>query len=152
MTKVEMLMELVDDYVSKSVYAEQFRSYGVNNEERAIAEAEAVRQKLIKTLEESLPKEPSRQPTPDVLAKIESNTWDNLGDVLPVMVEMSKGYWYWGANTRCKYFELRIDTRTGSCIIRDSDRVRISPEQLAHQSRSSQGMPGWHEFNSPLIK
>lgn len=77
---------------------------------------------------------PEHQPTPDVQAKMDANQWDHFGDILPTLKAISRGEWYWGANSRCKYIEIRLDTRDGGCILYDRERVRISPEQFAHQS------------------
>lgn len=77
---------------------------------------------------------PQHQPTPDVQAKMAANQWDHFGDILPTLKAISRGDWYWGANSRCKYIEIRLDTRDGGCLLYDRERVRISPEQFAHQS------------------
>ncbi len=88
-------------------------------------------------------------PTPDVQTKIDSNTWDHFGDILPTLKTISHGDWYWGANSRCKYIEIRIDTRDGGCILYDRNRVRISPEQFAFQAGGGCGkMEPWTASNS----
>ena len=87
------------------------------------------------------------EPTEDVKQKIASNTWDHFGDILPTLKAISRGDWCWGANTRCKYIEIRIDTRDGGCILYDSKRVRISPEQFAHQHYRVRMEP-WPASNS----
>lgn len=79
---------------------------------------------------------PQHQPTPDVQAKMAVNQWDHFGDILPTLKAISRGDWYWGANSRCKYIEIRLDTRDGGCLLFDRERVRISPAQFAHQSHS----------------
>lgn len=86
------------------------------------------------SLAASAGREPVAQPTEDVRKKIQSNTWDHFGAILPTLKAISRGDWYWGANSRCKYIEIRLDTRDGGCILYDRERVRISPEQFAHQS------------------
>ncbi len=89
------------------------------------------------------------QPTPDVAAKMQSNTWDHFGDILPTLKAISRGDWYWGANSRCKYIEIRLDTRDGGCILYDRERVRISPEQFAHQAGGGCGkMEPWPATNA----
>ncbi len=79
---------------------------------------------------------PQHQPTPDVQAKMAVNQWDHFGDILPTLKAISRGDWYWGANSRCKYIEIRLDTRDGGCLLFDRERVRISPAQFSHQSHS----------------
>lgn len=69
----------------------------------------------------------------DLQEKIETNTWDHVGSVLPVLDAASKGEWSWLNNFKCKYLEIRIDMRDGGCIIRDRNGNRINPEDLAHQ-------------------
>lgn len=71
--------------------------------------------------------------------KSEQNIWDHLGDALPTLKAASRGEWSWGRNSQCKYIELRIDMRTGHCIIRDREGKRINPEDLAYQITSSAG-------------
>lgn len=85
--------------------------------------------------------EPVAQPTEDVRKKIQSNTWDHFGAILPTLKAISRGDWYWGANSRCKYIEIRLDTRDGGGLIYDRERVRISPEQFAHQGRAMKMEP-----------
>lgn len=87
------------------------------------------------------------EPTEDVKQKIASNTWDNFGDILPTLKAISRGEWYWGANSRCKYIEIRLDTRDGGCLLYDRERVRISPEQFAHQHHRVRTEP-WPASNS----
>lgn len=95
--------------------------------------------------------EPVAQPTEDVQKKIQSNTWDHFGAILPTLKAISRGDWYWGANSRCKYIEIRLDTRDGGCILYDRERVRISPEQFAHQSHPvrMEPWPAYSGFVNP---
>lgn len=86
--------------------------------------------------------------TTEVVEKMISNTWDHFGDILPTLKAISRGEWYWGANQRCKYIEIRIDTRDGGCLLFDSKRVRISPEQFAHQSYQVGKMDPWPHRNA----
>lgn len=79
----------------------------------------------------------------DVQKKIQSNTWDHFSAILPTLKAISRGDWYWGANSRCKYIEIRLDTRDGGCLLFDRERVRISPEQFAHQSYGGVKMEPW---------
>ena len=41
--------------------------------------------------------------------------------------------WGWFANTRCKYVDLRIDTRRGAFALLDRDGNKITLEELNHQ-------------------
>jgi hypothetical protein len=82
-----------------------------------------------------------REPTQEVQEQIKSNSWDHLSQVWPILQKMASGGWSWGANTRCKYVDLRIDTRDGGCWIRDRDHVRISPQQLAAQAFPCSNVP-----------
>lgn len=89
------------------------------------------------------------RPSEDVRKKIVTNTWDHFGDILPTLKAISRGEWYWGANSRCKYIEIRLDTRDGGCILYDRDRVRISPEQFAFQAGGGVGkMEPWPAKNA----
>lgn len=74
--------------------------------------------------------------------KIEGNVWDHLSDVIPTLKAASDGKWCWTGNSRCKYIELRIDMRTGHCILRDSEGNRIDPKTLQHQP-DNRGGTGW---------
>lgn len=91
------------------------------------------------------------EPTEDVKQKIASNTWDHFGDILPTLKAISRGEWYWGANSRCKYIEIRLDTRDGGCLLYDRERVRISPEQFAHQHHRvrMEPWPAYSGFTHP---
>ena len=61
------------------------------------------------------------------------NVWDHMADVISVLNKMQSGEWEWYRNSRCKYIEVRIDMRSGNCIIFDGERKRINPSDLAHQ-------------------
>ena len=65
--------------------------------------------------------------------KIETNTWDSIDDFIAVLNEAMAGNWHWFSNPKCKYVELRVDMRTGGCIIRDRYGNRIDPKDLAFQ-------------------
>ena len=65
--------------------------------------------------------------------KIETNTWDSIDDFIVVLNQMRAGKWNWFANSKCKYVELRVDMREGSCIIKDRYGKRIDPKDLAYQ-------------------
>jgi hypothetical protein len=89
-------------------------------------------------------------PSP-VVAVVEhtGREWDHVDDVLAVIERMRSGEWYWGSNSRCKYIELRIDTRDGGCILRDRESVRITPAQLAKQLGDLGRMPPWERAATP---
>ena len=53
---------------------------------------------------------------------------------LVALKKMREGQWHWYANSKCKYVELRVDMRTGSCIIKDREGNRIDPKELAIQN------------------
>jgi hypothetical protein len=72
--------------------------------------------------------------------KQDHDKWDNIKDIFPLLEIIRKkksafdmDKWTWLKNSRCKYIEIRIDTRDGGCIIRDRDGNRISPKQLMYQ-------------------
>lgn len=81
--------------------------------------------------------------------------WDHIDDVLPVIELMRSGKWVWGENMRCKYVEVRIDTRDGGCIIKDRHDVRITPAELVKQFDGRGGL-SWTEydeiFSPPIAK
>jgi hypothetical protein len=71
---------------------------------------------------------------PEMLAAmVEGNKWHFVDDIVPTLKAARAGEWQWFSNTRCKYIELRIDMRDLGCIIRDREKVRISPATLAFQ-------------------
>lgn len=65
--------------------------------------------------------------------KHDCNVWDDIADVLAVLKLIAAGRWCWTKNTRCKYIDVRIDMRSGACIIKDRDGKRILPQDLEHQ-------------------
>ena len=65
--------------------------------------------------------------------KIKENIWDHINDFLEVYKKSKQGKWTWWKNSKCKYVELRIDMRSGCCIIRDRDGNRIDPKDLEYQ-------------------
>jgi hypothetical protein len=65
--------------------------------------------------------------------KIASNTWDNVQDFIRVLQMSRDGRWVWFRNTQCKYVNLRVDMRTGACLIMDRDGKRIDPSDLEYQ-------------------
>ncbi|MFY9460418.1 MAG: hypothetical protein WAP57_11785 [Aquabacterium commune] len=133
----EALMDLID------AYAEARHVGGCHTYNAKTAEARA---KVVASLAASAGGEPVA-PSEDVQKKIQSNTWDHFGAILPTLKAISRGDWYWGANSRCKYIEIRLDTRDGGCLLFDRERVRISPEQFAHQSHGGVKMEPWPVAN-----
>lgn len=75
--------------------------------------------------------------TATVEQKSHYNVWDHVKDVWAVLGRVSDGSWVWFRNTRCKYIDVRIDMRSGNCIIKDNDGNRINPSDLAYQYSSS---------------
>lgn len=73
--------------------------------------------------------------------KIADNIWDHLSQIFPILKSARKGQWSWLNNGRCKYIDLRIDMRTGHCILSDKDGTRINPEDFAKQTYDSGGLP-----------
>lgn len=62
-------------------------------------------------------------------------TWASIDEILPIINDARNphGTWSWARNSRCKYISLRIDMRSGDCIIKDSDGEVITLEQLKYQ-------------------
>lgn len=56
--------------------------------------------------------------------------WVPVADALAIIQDPR---WQWALNARCKYVELRIDTRDGRCIIKDRDGQTITLKQLSRQ-------------------
>jgi len=73
-------------------------------------------------------------PTIDFLK--EKNIWNHLDDFMEVYNLMKKGKWHWWRAVNCKYIDLRIDMRSGGCLIRDDSGERILPSELRHQCDS----------------
>lgn len=73
----------------------------------------------------------------DLAKKIAGNVWDHIEDFLKVYERSKSGDWKWYANSKCKYVELRVDMRSGHCIIRDRDGNRVDPKDLEHQIRDN---------------
>lgn len=102
--------------------------------------AAANEREALDLLEAAQSRPPSTQ-SAGMVATADPRPWDHVDDVLPVIELMRSGKWAWVENMRCKYIELRIDTRDGGCIIRDREKVRITPEQLANQPYGGHGEP-----------
>ncbi len=56
--------------------------------------------------------------------------WEPLADVLAVIHDPR---WSWVRNNRCKYVELRMDTRDQRCLIFNRDRELITMQDLRRQ-------------------
>lgn len=80
--------------------------------------------------------ETGRRTAKTVEEKNAFNVWDNLKrDVLPILKASLAGKWFWYRNQNCKYINVRIDMRTGQCIISDNNNERINPEDLRNQCK-----------------
>lgn len=58
------------------------------------------------------------------------SNWVPVADALAIINDPR---WSWALNARCKYIELRIDTRDGHCLISDRDGKRITLKELSRQ-------------------
>lgn len=66
----------------------------------------------------------------------ESETaWYGIDQVLAVVRKSLAGEWQWPKNSRCKYIEVRIDMRSGLCLLRDGHGQMISMEELFRQNQ-----------------
>ena len=65
------------------------------------------------------------------------NEWWGLFRLLRWLNRARSGRWLWAYNQRCKYINVRIDTRSGHCVIHDRDGNRITPEQLEYQHKDN---------------
>lgn len=75
--------------------------------------------------------------------RIEKNIWDHVNDIIPAIASALKDKkWSWARSKdfKCKYIDVRIDMRSGHCLLLNSDNERISIEDLQYQyeSRSSE--------------
>ncbi len=60
--------------------------------------------------------------------------WGSINPVLSFIDLVLQKKWRWIKNSKCKYVNLRIDTRDLSCIIEDRHGNEITIEQLLEQS------------------
>jgi len=60
-------------------------------------------------------------------------------DVFDVIEKAKIGLWSWVGNSRCKYINLRIDTRDMMCNLYDRDNQEITIEELEYQYKSDLG-------------
>lgn len=65
--------------------------------------------------------------------KFEHNFKD-ISDILNGII-LTKN-WKWGLNTRCKYINLTIDTRSGECTLMDRDMKEVSLDELLYQYKT----------------
>ncbi len=80
------------------------------------------------------------------------NIWDHFSDIHHTLVLASNGEWSWVNNPECKYIELRIDMRSGRCIINNEHSIRINPEQLTYQlTNSSKFIPWVSKIKPPIL-
>jgi hypothetical protein len=49
------------------------------------------------------------------------------------LAEVEAGRWSWTRNTRCKYVDIKLDTRRGAYAVHDRDDKPITYEQLRWQ-------------------
>lgn len=73
----------------------------------------------------SKPKTISPQPS--------SATVMSFPDLIWWLTQVELGRWSWASNSRCKYVEIGIDTRSGVYAIKDRDQNVITPVTLGHQ-------------------
>lgn len=67
---------------------------------------------------------------------LERPKWIPITEVMEVLAESKSetpDSWHWGANTRCKYLNIRLDMRDGHCLIYDRNNNPITLEQLRYQ-------------------
>lgn len=69
------------------------------------------------------------------------NVWDKIEHFLSILKKMKNKEWSWHRNMDCKYVTIRVDMRTGHCIISDKEGNRISPAQLAWQYSQDTPIP-----------
>lgn len=89
------------------------------------------------------------EPSAPARLQMVANHWIPLEQVL----EAIRGDWMWIRNSRCKYVDIRVDTRSMHCVIYDRDRVRITLDELRYQYSSApqpgEPQPVAAEFDTP---
>jgi hypothetical protein len=73
-----------------------------------------------------------------LIQKEKENVWDSINDFLIVLRSSLKDHaktnkWRWVYNPQCKYVNLRVDMRSGHCLIMNGSDTRIDPEHLRYQ-------------------
>lgn len=71
--------------------------------------------------------------------------WRPPAEVLRALSAMRRSGWSWTRNTRCKYVDVRIDTRSGRCFVMDRDGKFITLDQLAWQYSKATPEPPWNK-------
>lgn len=66
----------------------------------------------------------------------DSPQWVPIGDLFEII---NNPDWAWSLNTRCKYLNIRLDTRTHHCIVEDRNGVPITLDELRYQYRADTG-------------
>lgn len=69
-----------------------------------------------------------------VTDKSRFNVWDNVAVVFETIQNSLSGKWLWWRCPACKYIDVRIDMRSGNCIIRNNQGQRINPADLRYQA------------------
>ena len=91
--------------------------------------------KRIRQLEKSRNVEPDEKNA----SKFYHNSWDKLKEVGEAVVEVLKDKeWSWIRNWGCKYISMRIDMRSGHCVLVNKDGERISIDQLKYQYKGEE--------------
>ncbi len=63
-----------------------------------------------------------------------SDRWIPIKEILEVT---SSTDWSWVANSKCKYLNIRMDTRDGHCVLSDRNGNSLSLDDLKYQYRSA---------------
>lgn len=89
--------------------------------------------------------------TEEELKRIYHNQWDLIENMMQpiadVVMKSRKDEWLWVNNWDCKYINLRIDMRSGHCVLLNNKGKRISAKQLAHQSNWKKINGEWVDVN-----
>lgn len=76
----------------------------------------------------------SVEPSERDLKRFHQNSWDKLKDVGEAVVEaINDKEWTWIKNWNCKYVSMRVDMRSGHCVLVNKEGKRISIDQLKYQ-------------------
>ena len=62
--------------------------------------------------------------------KQKQTRWIDIRKVLHIITHPS---WVWALNAKCKYIELRVDTRDGRCTMKNRDGDSITLKELCRQ-------------------
>lgn len=91
----------------------------------------------------------NEQQNQDFQHKLDKNMWDNSPDLIRLLKEMREGKWSWLNNSKHKYLNIRLDTRTGSFIFLDDSGKRVSFDEVAFQRHPGGGL-SWKALNNLL--